>query len=159
MKSEELEALIREELEERELNPLVDIKPNENEYVVKFCHMEDCADCDDEEDFLWKVGHEFVYYGQTNDEVKEIVEKKADKIDEKNEEMLSRRAFPSKEFAEWLEKQNSYDIPVSKVEEEYPKFFEVYDIGPVTMRMGDDGENYVPVRDFIDCLKFGQPRD
>lgn len=159
MKSEELEALIREELEERGLNPRVNIKPNENEYIVKFSHMEDCGECDDEEDFLWKIGNEFVYYGQTDEEVKELVEKEVGKIAERNENMLARRDFPSKEFVEWLDEEGGYNISFSKVEEEYPEFFEIYDLGSVTMKMGDDGESYVPVRDFIDCVKYGHVRD
>lgn len=158
MKSEELEALIREELEKRELNPDVDVIPNENEYVVKFRHVEGCEGCDKEDEWLWRVGNEFVYYGQTDKETKEIVEDKVDKIYNKNEEMHARRDFPSKEFVNWLEREGSYDIPVSKVEEKFPEFFEVYNLGAVTVRMENE-EQHVPVRDFIDCVKFGHPRD
>lgn len=158
MKSEELKALIQEELEEEGLNPDVEVIPNENEYIVKFRHVEDCQECDEEDEWLWRVGNEFIYYGQTDEEVEEIVRDKVEQISERNDNMHARRDFPSKEFVDWLEEQGDYDVPVSEVREEFPEFFEVYDLGAVTVRM-EDGKEHVPVRDFVDCVKYGHTKD
>lgn len=158
MKSDEIEDFVSSALEERGLNPDVDVVPNENEYIVKFRHVEDCDGCEGDDEWLWRIGSEFVYYGQTDEEVGQVVEKKVTHIEDRNEQMHARRDFPSKKFYNWLEEQGTDEVPVSEVRENYPGFFEAYDLGVVTMTV-EEGENMVPVRDFKDCVKFGSPKD
>lgn len=158
MKSDELQVYISEALEEHGLNPDVDIVPNENEYIAKFRHVEDCEGCDGDDEWLWRIGSEFVYYGQTDEELENVVDQKIQNIADKNKEMHSRRDFPSREFVDWLDRKDTYSISISEVRREYPGFFEAYELGPVTMSM-ENGRQMVPVCDFIDCVKYTYPQD
>lgn len=157
MKSDEVEERIRDELEERGLNPVVQVKKRDRDFICKFYHVEES----DEEDveWEWKSGAELVYYGQSDAEFLDSLERKVNVIEESASRMQARDEFPSEEFLEWVEEHDEYAISLERVEEEYPSFFEAYNLTGITMKMDDDGKPLVPIRDLRDCVRLGYCRD
>lgn len=64
-------------------------------------------------------------------------------------------------FLEWLEEDvDGYYVNASRVAEEWPAFYEDYEMGPVTSKFDPEtGEVQTPVRDFRHTVKYGQPLD
>lgn len=155
MKSDEVEERIRGELEERGLNPLVQVKPRDRDFICKFYHVE----TDEDDEWRWKCGAELVYYGQSDAEFLDTLERKVNNLEECANRMKARDDFPSKEFSEWIDNMNEHSVPLESVEEEYPGFFDAYDLTGVTMELDDDEKPLVPIRDLRDCVRLGFVRD
>lgn len=157
MKSEEVEERIREELEERGLNSLVKVRKRDRDFICKFYHVEE-TDHEDME-WKWKVGAELVYYGQTDSEFLSSLEDKVNSMEEQVETMRLREDFPSEEFLEWVEGLNVQNVSTERLEEEYPSFFDAYNLTGITMSVDDEGTPHIPVRDLRDCVRLGYCRD
>lgn len=68
--------------------------------------------------------------------------------------------FNEEAFLDWLREQDGYYMNDTMLREKWPGFYDNYDLVGVTMKMDEDtGETLVPIRDYRQAVKFGQPLD
>lgn len=61
-------------------------------------------------------------------------------------------------FLDWLDEQDGYYIADQLVRDEWPEFYDEYDLGGVTFKM--DGDSVmVPRRDYRHAVVYGYPLD
>jgi hypothetical protein len=70
-------------------------------------------------------------------------------------------SFDKAAFLRWLETEvDGYYVDSERVEEEWPGFFENYEMIGVTSKYDPDtGSIMTPVRDYRQTIKYGQPLD
>lgn len=69
--------------------------------------------------------------------------------------------FDAEAFLDWLEEEveGGY-VRGNRVEEEWPEFYENYELKGVTSRWDPEtGESETPVRDYRQAVVYGQPLD
>jgi hypothetical protein len=69
-------------------------------------------------------------------------------------------SFDKEGFLDWLDEKDDYFISSKEVEEEWPEFYEQYQLGTVTVKYDPEvDETLVPKRDYRDCVIHGHPLD
>lgn len=68
--------------------------------------------------------------------------------------------FNEQSFLDWLDEIDGYYVEQSRIKEEWPQFYEHYELGPVTSKYDPETEEIeTPIRDFRQTIVYGQPLD
>lgn len=66
--------------------------------------------------------------------------------------------FNEQEFLEWLNEIDGYYVSRDRIGEEWPDFYEYYNLTGVTVKM-EDGKVMVPKVDYRDAVELGTVGD